>query len=329
MLICYGTSTVVAFKIFHWTFLQLPFTPSSAIGIAVVFYVGLKNSTAYERLWEARNIWGNIVNYSRQWGVNILNLVGPYTRAVQDGIEKPEHQPNEEEKNSLKNTQKELIMRHLAFINALRYQLRQKLWWEQEHKEGRKIAADQGNADSHETLMGAISPYLSIKEAQSYEHSPNAAVEILHRQSKEIRDLWADRWIDSFHHTELMQLVGQFFSGMGASERIKTFPFPRQYATFSRLFIYLFCIVLPFSLIGEIHKELPEAIWLVIPLYVTIGWIFIMMEVIGGSSENPFENAVNDVPISSLCTIVEIDLRRMMGETDLPEKPQPHNDILM
>lgn len=327
--VLYGTGAVAAYELLDWKFLQLPFTPASAIGIAVVFYVGLKNSASYERLWEARQIWGGLINTSRQWAVQVLHLVGHYTRGVQAGEEISGHRPTEEEHIDLVETQRRLILRHLAFLNALRIQLRKKVWWEGEAREAKKIAENEGNAAPEETLRNALEPFLSQKELKTYEPSPNAAIDILNRQSEDIRDLWANRWIDSFHHVELMRLIGESYTGQGAAERIKTFPFPRQYATFSRVFIWVFVIILPFSLIGEIADLAPEAIWAAVPVYVLIAWVFVMMEIVGGSSENPFENAVNDVPITAMCRTAEIDLRRMMGDEQLPDKPKPVNDILM
>ena len=53
------------------------------------------------------------------------------------------------------------------------------------------------------------------------------------------------------------------------------------------------------------------------------------MEQIGDTSENPFENAINDVPISAICRGIEIDLREMLGETNLPPKIEPVDGILM
>lgn len=70
-------------------------------------------------------------------------------------------------------------------------------------------------------------------------------------------------------------------------------------------------------------------IWLTVPFCVLISWIFITMELVGDNSEDPFENFVNDVPMTALCRTIEIDLREMLGETDLPPKIQPVNDILM
>jgi putative membrane protein len=276
-------------------------------------------------------VWGNLINASREWGVQIMHLVGPYSRMVQATGNSSVPDSTEEEKAELLHKQRRLVLRQIAFLNALRFQLRSKSWWKEvrEVKEGQKIAAQEGDVDEGDTLLKAISPFLSDAEAQSYVGSLNVAVDLLNKQSIEIRDLWAGRWIDSFHHVELLRLIGESFTGLGASERLNSFPFPRQYATFSRVFIWLFSLMLPFMLIGEVNKNFPEGIWMVVPLYVIIAWVFTMMEVVGGSSENPFENAINDVPISALCRIVEIDLKKMLGEKDLPETPKPVNDILM
>jgi putative membrane protein len=53
------------------------------------------------------------------------------------------------------------------------------------------------------------------------------------------------------------------------------------------------------------------------------------MEQIGEFSENPFDNGINDIPIATICRNIEIDVLEMMGETNLPEKMEPTNDILL
>ena len=53
------------------------------------------------------------------------------------------------------------------------------------------------------------------------------------------------------------------------------------------------------------------------------------MEQIGEYSENPFDNAVNDIPITTICRNIEIDLKEMLGETELPPRLQPEHDILL
>jgi len=135
--------------------------------------------------------------------------------------------------------------------------------------------------------------------------------------------------VDDFRHMEMMRVLEEFYNLQGKCERIKNTPFPRQYAFFSKIFTWIFILLLPFGLIGEFAKMGHDLIWLTIPFSVLISWIFITMEIVGDNSEDPFENFANDVPMSALTRTIEIDLREMLGETDLPPKVQAVNDILM
>jgi putative membrane protein len=53
------------------------------------------------------------------------------------------------------------------------------------------------------------------------------------------------------------------------------------------------------------------------------------MEQIGEASENPFDNGINDIPISTICRNIEIDILEMLDETNLPPKIEAFNDILL
>ena len=69
----------------------------------------------------------------------------------------------------------------------------------------------------------------------------------------------------------------------------------------------------------------------IIPMVIASGliaWVFTTMEVIGDASEDPFERSMNDVPMNALCRTIEIDLRQMLGETELPEPEPPVDGIL-
>jgi putative membrane protein len=63
--------------------------------------------------------------------------------------------------------------------------------------------------------------------------------------------------------------------------------------------------------------------WLGFPFTLLVSWVFILMELIGDYSENPFEGLYNDVPISSMARDIEIDIRQMLDETNLPKPLQP------
>lgn len=311
------SSLIVATHFFlDWHFLQIPFLPISAIGIAVAFYIGFKNNSSYDRLWEARRIWGSLVNYSRAWGVQVLDFI--------NNNKEPDACGNME----LEEIHRRLIYRHLAFLNALRLQLRRPTYWERAYQVGVKLVEDEEEFHT-ESLDKELQKYISIEETQKYVNNRNAATQIMRRQSKDLQHLYQKGLLDSFHHVEMARTITEFYNQQGGAERIKTFPFPRQYAYFSVVFVWLFILLLPFGLIPEFEKLGHQYVWLVIPAHLLISWVFNTMEIVGGSSENPFENTINDVPITAICRTIEIDLREMLGETDLPAKPVPVHDILM
>lgn len=89
--------------------LAIPWSPISIMGIAVAFYLGFKNNSSYDRTWEARKIWGSIVNNSRTFGAAVMSFV--------QGDDKIE-------------VSRELVYRHIAWLTALRHQLRKIKPWE-------------------------------------------------------------------------------------------------------------------------------------------------------------------------------------------------------
>ena len=119
-------------------------------------------------------------------------------------------------------------------------------------------------------------------------------------------------------------MIGEFYALQGKSERIKNFPFPRQYATVNYIFVWIFLVLLPFGMLN-IFLDVSNiySSWLVLPFTMLVSWVFILMEMIGDYSENPFEGLYNDVPISSMARDIEIDIRQMLDEKDLPKPLEP------
>jgi len=82
-------------------------------------------------------------------------------------------------------------------------------------------------------------------------------------------------------------------------------------------------------MVSEFAKLGEFGIWFSIPFTVLVGWVYVMMELVGDYSENPFEGLGNDVPMLALCRTIEIDLREMPGETKLAKAIEPKNGVLM
>lgn len=294
---------------------SLPIAPIGTIGVAVAFYIGFKNNQSYDRFWEARKIWGGIVNVSRIWANQVLSYLST------------KHSDRPVDSDVVAETQRVLIYRHLAWINALRFQLRRKTSF---------AFTPRGAARKYmqPTDVGAmrecLSPFLDDDELSRLCQKKNPATQLLHAQGKQLQQAAEDDQLtEEFRLISLMNLITDMYSLQGKAERIKNTPFPRQYAYFSWVFTWIYIAVLPFGLVGGLISHGSGMTWLAVPLSVLISWIFLTMETVGDSSEDPFENFVNDVPMTALCRTIEIDLREMLGEEDIPDPITPVNDILM
>lgn len=300
-----------AYLFMGWEHINIPFQPLSVIGIAVAFYIGFKNSQSYDRFWEGRKIWGGIVNYSRTWANNVLCYV--------------ENDPE---------AQRVLIYRQLAWINALRVQLRQPSSFSlRENRSVEKIFARHGERNP---VCAGLDSFISPEEDADLENRKNVATHLIKNQGLHLKQLLKEEKITEFDKQIFHNNLEEMYNLQGRCERIKNTPFPRQYAYFSTLFTWLFVLLLPFGLLNVFENQLIEIkkinVWwfmaLMIFFSVLISWIFTTMEKVGSNSEDPFEGRINDVPMTALCRTIEIDLRDMLNEDNLPEKVSAKDNIL-
>lgn len=309
----YSVIAVYAFEILNWKFVAIPFLPVGTIGTAVAFYVGFKNNASYERLWEGRKIWGSITNLSRAFGALVLALGA--SKSVETKL------------------QHRLIFRQIAWCNALKLSLRSY----PAHRNSHKTAPEAALIESifkeeydRETLTHYLDRAIPAEDKLHIEGSVNPPLSLLQLQVRDIEELANLSETNSSICEKMTDAIIECIKEQGACERLKNFPFPRQYAYFSGVFVWIFLLLLPFGLLDELAKATTSGLtWLVIPFSVLISWMFITMEQVGDSSEDPFELALNDVPLSALCRSIERELLQMLGEKNLPEPILPVADILL
>jgi len=278
--------------------LDIPWQPVALLGTAVAFYIGFKSNGSYNRFWEGRQLWGSIVNTSRVWAIRVFDFVHP------EGNADPGAQPG------LPALHRRLAYRHVAWCNALRLHLRRQTaeLWDTE-----------------------VAPFLPADEAATAKSLSNPPTHLLRRQSIELRELVEQGLLTEFRQVALTQTIQDLFNAQGGCERIKNTPFPRQFAFFSYAFVWIFAAVLPLGLVEEFDHRIALGqyhVWLMVPFSVLVSWVFNVIELVGHTSENPFENDVHDVPMTSICRSIEIDIRELLGETELPAKIAPVDDIL-
>ncbi len=204
-------------EIFLWDPITLPLVPVTILGGALAIFLGFRNNSAYDRWWEARKIWGGIVNASRTFGVMICTFSSTHFSKgkIKDG--------------KVLKWRKELIHRHIGWLYALIMHLRKHNHWSE------------------------LERYLPEKEIDAIKKLHNKPTQILHKQSERIQDAYEDQIIEDFRHMELANIIKEFYDLQGKAERIKGTIFPYYYNYFTSVFLWLFVICLPFSLAPEMQ----------------------------------------------------------------------------
>lgn len=307
VLVILATIPVVLFQVFDLKWIAIPWVPVALVGTAAAFIVGFKNTQTYNRLWEARQIWGAIVNTSRTWGIMSKDFV----KTDKSEIEK-------------------LIYRHCAWLTALRFQLRKPQSWENSNK---KYNIEYRNfykvPEWDGKLEEELIKYLSNEEYNYVMGKKNRATQLIALQSKHIKSLRAEGKIEHYEYVEMERRLADLYDHQGKCERIKNFPYPRQFASINLFFVWLLVLMLPYGMLNEFNKLGEHFVWLTIPFTVIVSWVFTSMEKVGEATENPFEGGANDIPMAALSRTIEIDLRDMLGESNLPSPITPTNNILM
>ena len=313
-LLVVGAVPVFLYEVLGMTWLVVPWSVVLLLGTAVALMAGFKNTQTYGRTWEAQKIWASILANSRTWGTMCRDLVDS---------------PDEARK---------LVYRHLAWLTTLRYAMRQRRAWETvesapnlEYRRSYKIP------EKESSLEDELIKLLPCNEVAPILVASNKASQVLSQQGLAIKGLLDQGRIQAGAYVQLSNAVGTMHARQCDSELIKDFPYPRQYAIVNTIFVRILCFLLPLAMIHEFEKLNASAsgimaghmVWLAIPLSVIISWMYTSLDQVGESTANPFEGGANDVPITQICREIEVDLKEMLGEINLPMLDRSKNNVLL
>lgn len=250
----------------------LPEVPSSFaafLGTAISILLSFKLSQAYDRWWEARKVWGSIVNDSRSFVMQLLNFT---SKGNEDLIRR-------------------FAYRQIAWCYALGQSLRGK------------------------DALENIDHYLSREDLDALRSHNNKPLALLHLHAAALRELRETNQLDIFAHVHLDSTLMRLCEAQGKSERIKNTVFPVTYQMFLHYMIYMFVIVLSFSLPGFGWHEV------VILLFITTP--FFLLEKSALHLQDPFANKPTDTAVTSIARTVEINIRQLLNESNVPESIRP------
>lgn len=277
----YDLLVVVAYKVLGWGWIASPHIPLALYGSAIGVILSFRNNSCYARWWDARTLWGAIVNNSRSLARQVLT--GMRAR------------PGEEAE--LAELQRAIVIRQIAFVHTLRQHLRQ--------------------LDPLEEVA-ALLPREEVDALRAHRNVPLALQSTLGGLLLQAED---KGWINPLQWQAMDATLSDLADAQGGTERIKNTPMPKQYDYFPQLFVQIYCVLLPLAMVTNLGWFTPLGSTLV-------AFIFLALDKIGRDLEDPFDNSVYDIPLSSITRGIEINLRQMLGETALPEPEQPVRGVL-
>jgi putative membrane protein len=244
-----------------------------------------RNSASFARWSQASNYWTQIQNQSRIFARLLITFVNSHA-----------HTPTYK-KEIADNFVKSMIYRQLAFVNTLRLTLRE------------------------QNSFQEIKPFLSKEDFELLKIKSNKPSYLLKMQGTEIYKAMANGTLQGFDSFQLEGCLLQLSTQLAnCYEGIKTTPMPRQYDYFTRLFVRIFIYIFPFAMIETFAKG--NTPLLLIPFSLLISFVFVITEKIGTVNEDPFENRIQDVPMTAICIDIERDLKELLDETTIPAKKE-------
>jgi putative membrane protein len=210
LLACFDLVVVVAYKALHWEWVALPHIPLALYGSAIGIILAFRNNSAYSRWWEARTLWGAVVNNSRSWGRQVLT--GLRAGRASEAAE-------------LKEMQQRMVYHQIAFVHALRQHLRGlPPWWE-------------------------LKAVLRENELDGLEGQGNVPLALQQRMGAMLDECLERGWMDPMQWRAMDESLNDLADAQGGTERIKNTPMPKQYDYFPQFFVHVYCMLLPLALV--------------------------------------------------------------------------------
>jgi putative membrane protein len=251
----------------------IPITVPAFIGTAISVLLSFRLSQSYDRWWEARKIWGAIVNESRTFVLQLQSFV----------------------KATNNNDIKTIAFRHIAWCFSLGHSLR--------------------GLNAIENL----DKYLSTEDLEALSKHNNKPLAILQQNAKHITDLKNEGAMDIFSQVQINNTLVSFSNAMGMAERIKSTVFPVTYGFFLHWIIYLFVITLSIALYDlSWYFELP--------LLLALSASFFLLEKTATQLQDPFSNKPTDTAMTTIATNIEINIKQLLKEPEIPQ-PLPPNEF--
>ena len=202
---------------------NLSTTPFSLVGIALAVFLGFRNNASYDRYWEARKLWGQLLNTARSLTRQALTLPrgdGP------EGANGPNGGVADADV-------REFAQVLGALPHALRHQLR--------------------HTDAREDLAARL-PAPLLERVMVARYRPIVLVQWLGEWVQRRTQAGA---LDGVAVLAFDRNLNELSNSIGGCERIAGTPLPFAYSVMIHRTVYFFCAALPFGLVESIGSFTP------------------------------------------------------------------------
>ncbi|KFI08465.1 bestrophin family protein [Massilia sp. BSC265] len=204
------------------TVTPIPFT---LIGLPLAIFLGFRNNSAYDRFWEGRKLWGELVLRSRSLARQCTGLIGGDGPALA--------------RNGMNDLRVRMVLRGIAFCSALRDQLR------------------------HRPPDPGLARFLAPQEFERMEGVRNKPDYLMRRMGQDLGQCVKEGRIDACLAANIDATLTAMTAAAAACERIKNTPIPFSYSVLLHRTAYLYCFLLPFGLVDTIGFMTPVVVAIV------------------------------------------------------------------
>lgn len=275
---------------YHYKWLALNYTPFAVLGTALSIFLAFRTNSAYTRWSQAAASWMTMQSSSRV-----------FVRLIKTITNGHKNMPSYNKKMS-DSFIEEMANRQIAWLNATRLTLRDQDSWDE------------------------LKPYLSKEDFKTLQTMQNKPAYLMARQGERIYDALGSGILQGFDSFQLETQLSALANAQATTEQIKRITIPRPYGFFTHIFVQIYIAIAPAFLLGIFMAG--GVSWAVIPMTILIAFLFAPIDSLGGIIERPFENAINDVPITAISRNAERDILEIIGKQNLPATITPDKGYL-
>ena len=219
--------------------ISVPDMTVTVLGAALSILLVFRTNSAYARWWEARTLWGALVNSSR----SLARQAVSFPEQSADG---PSATSGTTSGQTFART---LVYRQIAFAHAMRCALRR------------------------QNVLAEIQPFLDQPTISVLEKQVNIPAALLQMMGDEVAAAANTGMLTDLRFQRIDSTLTDLTNILGGCERIKNTPLPRQYDFYPELFIKFYCIVLPIIIVDDVKLFTPVVTLLVSFVFLVLNRI--------------------------------------------------------